>query len=91
MIADPRLLNFQCPLCGSNNCKFVTFERKNGTRYVSELFQCAGCSVLFADPLAFSRLVKDTYDRSRQWRDRHITREFEGDPNLKTASRSDRS
>jgi predicted RNA-binding Zn-ribbon protein involved in translation (DUF1610 family) len=75
VIADPRLLDFRCPLCGSNNCAFVTFARKDGSSYVSELFQCGGCSVVFANREAFSKLIRDTYDSGRLWRERKPTRE----------------
>lgn len=71
MVNDPRLLNFLCPLCGSNNCHFVSIRRANGTRFVTEFFQCAGCSVMFGNPEVFSRLIRDTYKTG--WRERKAT------------------
>jgi hypothetical protein len=74
MTADPRLLDFNCPLCGSNNCRFVGIRRPNGTYFVTEFFQCAGCSVMFTNPAEFSRLTRDTF--TGKWREREPMREY---------------
>jgi hypothetical protein len=78
MVNDPRLLNFLCPLCGSNNCSFAGVTRKDGSYFViKEFFQCAGCSVMFTNPIEFSRLTRDTF--TGNCRERRPTREYPPD------------
>jgi hypothetical protein len=79
MVADPRLLDFNCPLCGSNNCRFVSIRDPNGTWFVTEFFQCVGCSVMFTNPAEFSRLTRDTF--TGKWREREPMREYPQDSN----------
>jgi len=70
---------FLCPLCGSNECVFVVFPRKDGTAYVTNFFQCGGCTAAFTDPERFSRLYRSTYDRARRWREVRPTKDTRKD------------
>jgi hypothetical protein len=74
-MSDSRLERpFLCPLCGSNEYVFVVFPRKDGTVYLTNIYQCGGCTVVFTDPERFSKLYRSTYDRERHWRELRPTR-----------------
>lgn len=70
---------FLCPLCGSNEYVFVVFPRKDGTAYLTNLFQCGGCTVAFTDPQRFTKLYRSTYDRQRHWRELRPTKDVPDD------------
>jgi hypothetical protein len=55
----------------------VTIRRPNGSYFVTEFFQCSGCSVMFADPVEFSQLTRDRF--TGKWRDRKPMREYPPD------------
>lgn len=75
-MSDNRLERpFLCPLCGSNEYVFVVFPRKNGTAYLTNLYQCGGCTATFTDPERFTRLYRSTYDRERHWRELRPTKD----------------
>jgi len=46
---------FKCPLCGHAECHRVKFPRSDGSGrvYISQIYQCVGCTVIFADPDRF--------------------------------------
>jgi hypothetical protein len=75
MIANPKLLEFNCPLCGSNVCLEVHVRRPNGEDYRTSFYRCAGCSVMFLDPERFSLLVRHTFDLGRHWSEERPGRE----------------
>jgi hypothetical protein len=63
MVADPKLLDFLCPLCGSNLCLLVFVEGREGRSVRMPWYRCSGCTVLFHDPKRFSVLMQRTYIR----------------------------
>lgn len=62
MVADPKLLEFLCPLCQSNLALVVSVQGRSGKPFFLPFYRCAGCSVLFGDIKRFTRLVRHTYD-----------------------------
>jgi hypothetical protein len=79
-MSDARLeCPFLCPLCGSNEYVFVVFPRKNGTAYLTNLYQCGGCTVAFTDPECFTKLYRSTFDRARHWREVRATKDVPKD------------
>ena len=62
MIADPKLLEFLCPLCGSNVALCVHVESRSGVSVRMPFYKCAGCTVLFGDIQRFKRQMRHTYD-----------------------------
>jgi hypothetical protein len=51
---------FICPLCQSDDYRYVSFSQE-GRKYVRmSWFRCAGCTVMFEDPERFTRLVRRT-------------------------------
>lgn len=78
MTADSRLEDFFCPLCRSNECRFVVVHTPKGdARAVRDLFQCGGCSVVFTDPRRFAELRQSTF--TGKWREQKATREYPPD------------
>jgi hypothetical protein len=61
---------FKCPLCGSVVCERVIVPRPNGTSYTTLFFACAGCSIMFLDPLRFTHQVLRTRNSARYRADR---------------------
>jgi hypothetical protein len=60
---------FRCPVCRSVSCERVSVKRPNGTTYVTMFYACATCTVMFLDPLAFTRGYEDrprTPDQERR-------------------------
>lgn len=57
-----RFTEFKCPLCGTDGYVRIRVQRPNGHWYVTNFYQCFGCSVMFTDPVAFTRqrqLIRD--------------------------------
>lgn len=50
---------FRCPVCKSVSCERVVIRRPNGTTYVTMFYSCTTCTVMFLDPLAFTRGYED--------------------------------
>ena len=49
-------MSFRCPHCNSSRYEPVSVKRPNGTIYRSDsLLACQGCSLVFTDPVRFSR------------------------------------
>lgn len=46
---------FRCPICGTTIFERVAVPRAGGTFYLTDFFQCAGCSVMFRDAVRFTR------------------------------------
>jgi len=46
---------FQCPICRSEKYVQVTVKRRDGNWYTTEFYKCVGCSVMFTDPVDFTR------------------------------------
>ena len=65
MVADPKLLEFLCPLCGSNLAHFVNVDGRSGNPVRMPFYQCAGCTVQFGDIQRFKRLMRHTYDTEK--------------------------
>ena len=80
---SPRDLDkdFFCPLCRSNHFLLVTVKtvRTSEPRVVEGLYKCAGCSIVFADPKAFTVLMQDSIVNSAHYRERKPTREYPPD------------
>lgn len=51
---------FKCPLCGGAKYVEVRVQKPNGHWYTTEFFQCFTCSIMFRDPVLFSRCMVDT-------------------------------
>lgn len=45
---------FKCPLCKGTKYVRVSVKKPNGHWYVTELYKCFSCSVMFTDPLLFT-------------------------------------
>ncbi len=58
----PYLLEFNCPLCGSNHAKHVCVSRPNRESYKTEFYECAGCRVMFRDLGRFTKLIRSVYN-----------------------------
>ena len=56
---------FRCPLCGSRQYVPVTVQKPNGHWYQTEFFQCVWCSVMFRDPVSFTRCEVDDRNSER--------------------------
>ena len=50
---------FRCPLCRSVSCERLVIKRADGTTYVSPLYSCTVCTIVFRDPLALTRGYED--------------------------------
>lgn len=50
---------FRCPLCRSVTCERLVIKRANKPPYVTPFFHCTTCTVVFLDPLAFTRGFED--------------------------------
>ena len=51
---------FKCPLCDGRKYVEVRVQKPNGHWYRTEFFQCFTCSVMFRDPVLFSKCMVDT-------------------------------
>jgi hypothetical protein len=73
--------HYFCPLCRSNHFKLVVVQlTKTKQRVVVDgLYQCAGCSSVFTDPQAFTKLMQDSIVNMPRYRDRWPTREYPPD------------
>ncbi len=62
---------FRCPICRSQFYKEVVVAKAGG-KYKTEFFECSGCTVMFRDPVKFTKFepfaapVKDAAERRRQ-------------------------
>lgn len=50
---------FRCPLCRGVSCERLVVKRPNKPPYVTPFFHCAICTVVFLDPIAFTRGFED--------------------------------
>lgn len=55
MRRDPARTPFCCPLCESIVYVHVTVARQSGAGYLTEFFECAGCSLMFRDAERITR------------------------------------
>lgn len=46
---------FRCPNCGSVTCQRLSVPRPGKAPYLSSLYHCSVCTVVFTDPTAFTR------------------------------------
>ena len=51
---------FECPLCGSRKYVEVCVQRPSGLWYTTPFYQCFSCSVMFRDPVLFTRCRVET-------------------------------
>jgi len=51
---------FACPLCGGTKYVQVRVQRPSGHWYVTEFYECLSCSVMFRDPILFTKCEADT-------------------------------
>lgn len=81
MHPDDLSRDYYCPWCRSNHFKLVGVRSAKSRQYtiVDGLYQCAGCSIVFTDPQAFSSLVQDTLVDRPHYRERRPTREYPPD------------
>jgi len=47
---------WRCPVCNSTAYRQTLVSRPNGTAYLTEFFECAGCTLMFRHPGRFTRL-----------------------------------
>src|SRR5712692_2622807 len=47
---------WQCPLCKATTYKKIKVRKPNDQEYLTEFFECAGCTVMFRHPGRFTRL-----------------------------------
>ena len=47
--------NFKCPLCGSHKYVEVRVRLRSGNWHTTEFYQCFHCTVMFRDPVLFTR------------------------------------
>jgi hypothetical protein len=62
MAPQPPSPPFLCPLCGSDSYVVIHVRRPSGNWYRTDFCACFGCSVMFQNPLAFSRQRKVVRD-----------------------------
>ena len=46
---------FRCPICRSQFFGSVVVARPGGGKYRTEFYECSGCSVMFRDPVKFTK------------------------------------
>ena len=51
--------DFRCPLCHSVKYERIVVNSRTGSSYVTKFFRCRTCTVMFMDPLAFTRGYED--------------------------------
>jgi hypothetical protein len=47
---------WRCPLCDTTAYNRVRVRRPDGKEYLTEFYECAGCTVMFRNPGRFTRL-----------------------------------
>jgi hypothetical protein len=47
---------WRCPVCNATAYRQTLVGRPNGTAYLTEFFECAGCTLMFRHPGRFTRL-----------------------------------
>jgi hypothetical protein len=50
---------FRCPICRSATCERITVRRANNSDYITSFYACVTCTVMFLDPIAFTRGFED--------------------------------
>lgn len=51
---------FTCPLCTSKKYVEVRVQRPSGHWYTTPFYECFSCSVMFRDPVLFTKCKADT-------------------------------
>ena len=51
--------DFRCPLCRSVKYERIVVKGRTGSSFVTEFFRCGTCTVMFTNPLAFTRGYED--------------------------------
>ena len=69
---------FECPLCGSKKYVEVRVQRPSGYWYTTPFYQCFTCSVMFRDPVLFTRCKIDTANDDLRPRSVYAVRPNEG-------------
>ena len=54
--AFTEVYGWRCPVCNSTAYRQTLVARPNGTAYLTEFFECAGCTLMFRHPGRFTRL-----------------------------------
>lgn len=47
---------WRCPLCNATAYTQIAVARPSGKGYLTEFYECAGCTVMFRNPARFARL-----------------------------------
>jgi hypothetical protein len=50
------VFGWRCPVCNANAYRQTLVARPNGQTYLTEFFECAGCTLMFRHPGRFTRL-----------------------------------
>lgn len=50
------VFGWRCPVCNSIAYRQTLVARPNGAAYLTEFFECAGCTLMFRHPGRFARL-----------------------------------
>ena len=54
--AFSEVFGWRCPVCNSVAYRQTLVSRPNGTAYLTEFFECAGCTLMFRHPGRLTRL-----------------------------------
>lgn len=49
------LLPFECPICGSDGFKQVYVKGRDGSRRLTQAYECRGCSTMFRERERFTK------------------------------------
>jgi hypothetical protein len=47
---------WRCPLCNATTYNQIVVARPSGDRYLTEFYECSGCTTMFRQPARFARL-----------------------------------
>ena len=47
---------WRCPLCNGTTYSQIEISRQGGRKYVTDFYECSGCTVMFRHPGRFARL-----------------------------------
>lgn len=56
---------FVCPLCGSKKYVQIRVQKPSGHWYTTPFYQCFTCSVMFRDPVLFTKCEVDMLNEER--------------------------
>jgi hypothetical protein len=54
--AFSQVFGWRCPVCNATAYRQTLVSKPNGTTYLTEFYECAGCTLMFRHPGRFTRL-----------------------------------